>query len=155
MDGREHAAQIHRLGGNLRVVAFQLQVCKQADALLQHLIAQMREFALEKLAQIQRGDRRHLDHHETRGQGFIQFAGPRVAVIHRGDKARQAVEHNFVITGHVDDAAEVEGGVEDGDRLVLGHVDLVENAEPAADGALVDGAAEVHDAPVLKRIGAD
>ena len=47
---------------------------------------------------------------------------------------------NAFIARHVDGAAEVQRGVEHRQRLVLGHVDLIQHAEAAGLRTLVDGA---------------
>ena len=50
--GEAQAAQVERLGGNLRVLALLLQVLEQAGELLHVFIAQVGELALEQLAQV-------------------------------------------------------------------------------------------------------
>ena len=67
----------------------------------------------------------------------FSFARTGVAVVHRRDEARAGGERNAVVARHVDYAAEVQCGVEHGERFVLCHVYLVEHAEAALHGALV------------------
>ena len=60
-----------------------------------------------------------------------------------------------VIARHVDDAAVIQRGVEHGQRLVFGHVHLVQHAEAAQTGAAAHRPFPKLHLSVLQRIGAD
>ena len=109
----------------------------------------------EQLFEAFLGDGGHLDDHKAGGEGFVQFPGARVAVVHGGDEAGRLVQADALVAGHIDGAAEVQRRVEHGQRLVLCHVDLIEHAEAAALSAAVDRARAERDLTALEGVHAD
>ena len=84
-----------------------------------------------------------------------RVAGAGVAVVHRGDEAGAGPEADAVIAGDVDDPAEVQRRVQDRKRLVLRHIDLVQDAEAARLRALGDGPLAQDDLAAAEGVGAD
>ena len=64
------------------------------------------------------------------------------------------MEGDAAVAGHIDAAAEIHGGVEHRQGLVLRHVDLVQHAEASHLRALVDGPFPEGYLPVGKGVGA-
>ena len=64
------------------------------------------------------------------------------------------MEADAVIARHVDGPAEVQCGMEHRQGFVLGHVDLVQNAETALFRALIDRALAQRYLAVIERVGA-
>lgn len=64
------------------------------------------------------------------------------------------MEFDAVIAGHIDGPAEVQRGMEHGQGFVLGHVDLIQNAETAGLGALINGPLAQGYCAVDKGVGA-
>ena len=108
----------------------------------------------QQLFQVLRGDHRHVHNHEPGHQGLVQLPGAGVAVVHGGDEAGGVVEGDPLVAGHVDGPAEVQRGMEHRQRLVLGHVDLVQHAEAAHLRTLVDGALPQRHGAVFKGVRA-
>ena len=115
----------------------------------------IRELRPQQLFQIILGDGRHLHHRKARGQRLVQLPGARVAVVHGGNKAGLLGQRDAVITGYVDGAAEVQHRVQHRQRLVFGHVDLVQHAKAAALCAAVHRPGTEHYLPARKGIHAD
>lgn len=78
---------------------------------------------------------------------------PALAVVHGGDKTVSLMKFDAVIARLINGAAEIQRRVEHGQRFVLGHVDLIENAETAGLSALINGALAQGDCAVDKGIG--
>ncbi|MPN02724.1 hypothetical protein SDC9_149940 [bioreactor metagenome] len=94
---------------------------------------------MQQLHEVFLRDGWHVDDQKAGGQRLIQVPGPRVAVVHGGDKAGGVRQRNAVVTRHVNAAAEVQRGVEHGQRLVFRHIDLIQNAESSLQRAAGDG----------------
>ena len=119
------------------------------------LRSKIRELCPQQLFQVVLGDGGHLDDHEAGGQGLVQLPGTGVAVVHGGDEAGLLGQRDAVVAGHVNGAAEVQHCVQHGQRLVLGHVDLVQHAKAAALGAAVHRPGAEHHLAVGKGVHAD
>ena len=119
------------------------------------LCGKIRELRPQQLFQIILRDGGHLHHRKAGGERFVQLPGARVAVVHGGDKAGLLSQRNAVVPGHVDGAAEIQYRVQHRQRLVFGHVDLVQHAEAAALCAAVHRPGTEHHLPARKGIHAD
>ena len=115
----------------------------------------IRELRPQQLFQIILRDGRHLHHCKAGGKRLVQLPGARVAVVHGGNKAGLLGQRDAVVTGYVDGAAEVQHRVQHRQRLVFGHVDLVQHAEAAALCAAVHRPGTEHHLPARKGIHAD
>ena len=155
MEGRQEPPQVQGLGGDLSAVAFQPQVLEQSGELLHPGGFQLREALAEELLQVFLGDDRHIQHHEAGNQGLVQLPGAGIAVVHGADEPGGGVQGDAPVAGDVDDPAEVQGGVEDGQGLIFGHVHLVQHAEASQPGALADGALPEGHLPVLEGVRPD
>ena len=102
------------------------------------LARQIRELGPEQLFEVFLGDGGHLDDHKAGGEGFVQFPGARVAVVHGGNETGLLGQRDALVAGHIDGAAEIQHRVEDSQRLVLCHVDLIQHAKAAALSTAVD-----------------
>ena len=100
-------------------------------------------------------DDRHIQHHEAGDQGLVQFPGAGIAVVHGADKPGGGVQGDALIAGDVDDPAEVQGGVEDGQGLIFGHIYLVQYAEASQPGALADRALPEGNLSILEGVRSD
>ena len=132
-----------------------MQVEEEQGELVDIVCVQVGELGTEQLFEVVLCDGGHLDDHKAGRQRLVQLTGARIAVVHGGDEAGLLGQRDALVAGHVDGAAEVQHGVEDGQRLVFGHVDLVQHTKPAALGAAVDRAGPEFDRAALKRIHAD
>ena len=65
------------------------------------------------------------------------------------------MKRNFIVARHIDDAAVVERGVKNTDRIVFRHVDLIENTKTAFLCTAVNAAFPECDLLVLERICSD
>ena len=101
------------------------------------------------------GDHRHVQHYKAGHQRLVQLTCSGVAVVHGADEAGGGVKLDALIAGNIDDAAEVQRGMQHRQRLVLRHVHLVQHAEAAQTGALADGALPEHHLAVLQGVRAD
>ena len=155
MQRGQQPAQIQRLGGYLAAVALLPQVAEQLGQLHCPLLLQRGEAAAQQLLQILVGDNGHVHHHEAADQRLVQLAGTGVAVVHGADEPCGIVQLDALVAGHIDDPPVIQRGVQHGQRLVLGHVHLVQHAEAALPGAGADGTLAEHHLSVLQRVRAD
>ena len=116
---------------------------------------QAREAPQQEFAQIVLPDYRHIHHHEPGNQRFVQLPGPGVAIVHGADEPGRVVQRHAAVARNVNDPAEIQRGVEHGQRFVFRHIHLVQNAEAAKSCALAHGAFPEADLASLQRIGAD
>ena len=119
------------------------------------LARQIRELGPEQLFEVFLGDGGHLDDHKAGGEGFVQFPSARVAVVHGGNETGLLGQRDALVAGHIDGAAEIQHRVEDSQRLVLCHVDLIQHAKAAALSTAVDRAGPEFDGTALKGVHAD
>ena len=115
-------------------------------------VCQVGKLGPQQLFKVFLRDGGHLDDCKAGSQGLVQLPGARVAIVHGGDEAGLLGQRDALVAGHINGAAEVQHGVEDGQGLVFGHVDLVQYAEAAGLRALVDGALPQRHGAVFKGV---
>ena len=129
-----------------------MKVKEERDKLLAVFLFQLRTAVFQQPVQIFRADGGHLDDHKPGGQGLVQLPGAGVAVVHGGDEAGGGGHEEAVIPRDVQHPPEVQNGVEDGQCLVLRHVDLVQNAEAPVLGTLVNRPGPETDLPLREGV---
>ena len=90
-------------------------------------VRQVGKLGPQQLFKVFLRDGGHLDDCKAGSQGLVQLPGARVAIVHGGDEAGLFGQRDALVAGHINGAAEVQHGVEDGQGLVFGHVDLVQH----------------------------
>ena len=132
-----------------------MQVKEEQSKLVHIFVRQVGKLGPQQLFKVFLRDGGHLDDCKAGSQGLVQLPGARVAIVHGGDEAGLFGQRDAFVAGHINGAAEVQHGVEDGQGLVFGHVDLVQHAETAALGTAVDRPGPEGDRPIHKGVHAD
>ena len=113
------------------------------------------ERAAQQLLQVGIGDHRHIQHRKAGYQRLVELAGAGVAVVHGADKAGGIVQRDALVARHVDDPPVIQRGVEHRQRLIFGHVHLVQHTEAAQTGAAADRPLPEHHLALLQGVRAD
>ena len=83
----------------------------------------------------------------------FQISGPRISVIHGGNKTGRLVNRDPAVAGNVDHPAKVQDRVEYSQSLVSGHVDLIQDTEAPLGGAFVYRAGTEYHLPLPEGVG--
>ena len=120
-----------------------LKIHKYTDKLFHCLFLCLREHFAENKSQGFFCLRWHIDHQETGNQSFVQLLCSCISVVHGSDKTCRRMKVDPVIARNINGAAIVQSCMKDRDRIVLCHIDLIQNTEATILGTLIDAAMKI------------